>query len=449
MKHTSVNFIYQKIKDFLNSKGLPSQSEAALGEGPGVRVFRGLMLFAFLCFTTAQAQIAFDTVYTAPAADIFFEDMDCVGKTCYVAGRGTNFAPFVVKTTDGGDTWQVVTNNLTGASSALACVDENKCATTTSDGSSISGWYTTNGGQTWQNSTGFVNAYEYMYHVNGDTIIGTEAGQNMYISYNAGQTWQFLFTTSSGTWSKVQIVNSDFWIGFTGPTPTKKFIKSSNKGQTWEVLNANLDIGTVFCFTDTLHCFARVINRGLCESTDYGLTWNAVNYVGRDTTNTQQTNLSGIVVYDSTHALAVNYDFQLSKRDTLGWKGMSYSSIPNTAIVQNDRLEYMTKDSIMARINNKIYRSKDGSTNLDITSNIYQSTTSFYPNPAINHLIISNELAFSGFKGEIYDLLGNKVVSFQSNNKSLDLNISDLKSGLYLIKLNINNYCITSKILKL
>ena len=178
---------YQKIKDFLNSRISP----LSFGEGLGVRV-RSVILAILLSMNVLQAQIAFDTVYTAPAADIFFEDMDCVGKTCYVAGRGTNFAPFVVKTTDGGDTWQVVTNNLTGASSAIACVDENKCATITSDGSSISGWYTTNGGQTWQNSTGFVNGYDKMYHVNGDTIIGTEAGQNMYISYNAGQTWQFL-----------------------------------------------------------------------------------------------------------------------------------------------------------------------------------------------------------------------------------------------------------------
>ncbi len=60
-----------------------------------------------------------------------------------------------------------------------------------------------------------------------------------------------------------------------------------------------------------------------------------------------------------------------------------------------------------------------------------------YPNPASNILIVSNNSEITIGAIEIYDYLGNLVLKYENKNENkIQLNLSSLTSGIYLIKLN-------------
>ncbi len=403
---------------------------------------RATFIAFLLCFTTAQAQIAFDTVYTAPSTGISFWDMECKGKTCYVSGNGgTNSTPFMIKTTDGGDTWSVVTNGLPGTSYAIACTDENNCATTVYNGANNTGWYTSNGGQNWQQSTGVVNNFWKMHHVNGDTLLAAEGGSNMYISYNKGQTWQFLKDVVSQI-GYIQIINSDFWVAKLGTTSTI-LVKSSNKGQTWDTLNS-IWTQPNFHFINPIRCYSNYTNRGLCYSDDFGVTWKNVDYQGRDTTINNQLNVRFITSYD-TMIFATSSYYQVVNAN--GWKGESYANIQNSMPYCGSENIYLSKDTILSNTGSQIARSLYGTTSIDITSSIYESTTKVYPNPFVDRISINNDLNIRPENVKIYDYLGN-LINLNANFKN-ELELTFLKPGLYIVSLQLSNYLITKKIIKL
>jgi hypothetical protein len=78
-----------------------------------------------------------------------------------------------------------------------------------------------------------------------------------------------------------------------------------------------------------------------------------------------------------------------------------------------------------------------------------QTELKAYPNPFTNQLTIeANE---SIFKIEIYNLLGQKVKSFEINNPSeitIDIELSELAQGNYIAKVTTQNLILTIKINK-
>ena len=70
----------------------------------------------------------------------------------------------------------------------------------------------------------------------------------------------------------------------------------------------------------------------------------------------------------------------------------------------------------------------------------------FYPNPVkdLLHLSFSNEIS----KVVVVNLLGQKVVEFQSNTTHTTLNLSELPSGTYLVKVISGDSIKTIKIIK-
>ncbi|AOW19530.1 leucine-rich repeat domain-containing protein [Urechidicola croceus] len=71
---------------------------------------------------------------------------------------------------------------------------------------------------------------------------------------------------------------------------------------------------------------------------------------------------------------------------------------------------------------------------------------SVYPNPANDILFVSNisDLA----KIEIYDLLGKKVISKENITSQTQLKLTNLKTGVYILKVSINNKVLTQKLIK-
>lgn len=74
------------------------------------------------------------------------------------------------------------------------------------------------------------------------------------------------------------------------------------------------------------------------------------------------------------------------------------------------------------------------------------SNTKFYPNPLNgNKLYIETN---QSLKIEIFNILGKRIISDEVNSNKNYLNVSDLNSGMYLIKISNDNQTITKKLIK-
>ena len=71
---------------------------------------------------------------------------------------------------------------------------------------------------------------------------------------------------------------------------------------------------------------------------------------------------------------------------------------------------------------------------------------SLYPNPASNRLNISAANTIQN--AEIYNVLGKKVMSVNINKANGYIDVSNLSSGIYLIKYNVNDKVGTAKFIK-
>jgi len=71
---------------------------------------------------------------------------------------------------------------------------------------------------------------------------------------------------------------------------------------------------------------------------------------------------------------------------------------------------------------------------------------SMYPNPAVNRLNISAKETIQN--ADIFNVLGKKVMSLDINKTSESIDVSNLTSGIYLVKYNVNGTTGTAKFVK-
>lgn len=85
---------------------------------------------------------------------------------------------------------------------------------------------------------------------------------------------------------------------------------------------------------------------------------------------------------------------------------------------------------------------------LSVNSNTILNTIDLYPNPAVNNILITNNKQLN-IDIEIYNVLGNKVLETKKNTtKEQTINLSSLKSGVYLVQINTNGNSITKRLIK-
>jgi hypothetical protein len=69
-----------------------------------------------------------------------------------------------------------------------------------------------------------------------------------------------------------------------------------------------------------------------------------------------------------------------------------------------------------------------------------------YPNPASSRLTISAQKTIHS--AAIYNILGKQVMSLEINKNSESIDVSNLATGMYLIKYSIDNAVGTAKFIK-
>lgn len=69
-----------------------------------------------------------------------------------------------------------------------------------------------------------------------------------------------------------------------------------------------------------------------------------------------------------------------------------------------------------------------------------------YPNPVTSGKIYINAETTSTKTIELYDMLGKRIVFTEMNGYQKELNVTNLKAGVYILKLSEKNNSITRKI---
>lgn len=70
-----------------------------------------------------------------------------------------------------------------------------------------------------------------------------------------------------------------------------------------------------------------------------------------------------------------------------------------------------------------------------------------YPNPVTSGKIYINAETNSAKNIELYDMLGKRIFTTEMNSYQKELNVSNLKAGVYILKLSEKNNSITRKII--
>lgn len=89
------------------------------------------------------------------------------------------------------------------------------------------------------------------------------------------------------------------------------------------------------------------------------------------------------------------------------------------------------------------------SINIGINEALSQNHISLYPNPTKDIVYVKNNLVGeTNIQYEILDVLGKTVLASISKEQEFSVNIASLKSGIYFIRLSVNNNTIVKKLVK-
>lgn len=170
------------------------------------------------------------------------------GKTIYAAGIFAEQAK-VLKTTDGGASWQQVYNEASGPSNAVRAVAINPANT-------------------------------------NELVIGTSMG-NVIKSSDGGNTWQLLQSfpnnkVMSLTWQQhniyVLLLNDGLFLGTSDPNSFKSISQSITKNASTDYLySTSVNFNQAYVDPLTPNLMYVTSNRGMFKSTDGGATWTAVS----------------------------------------------------------------------------------------------------------------------------------------------------------------------------
>ncbi len=85
--------------------------------------------------------------------------------------------------------------------------------------------------------------------------------------------------------------------------------------------------------------------------------------------------------------------------------------------------------------------------NVGIGNRIEQDKIEIYPNPATNIITINSKLDFLELNLEIYDLSGKLIMNKMIFKDNLTININEIQSGIYMLKIKHNDACQIHKLI--
>ena len=194
----------------------------------------------------------------------------------------------------------------------------------------------------------------------------------------------------------------------------------------------------------------------------------ATNLVITDSTFIGDMDMSGLAVTYYMHAEYDTINLWLNAQDTILYipQGETVTLLPSKLFINssycftcNTTLSKTTFDindggnnEVVLTMTDRCGNSATDTINVEVVlyNNIEKAKTSeinIYPNPATNYFSVESNIT-SIDKLKIVNINGQMVKEIKANNyNDIQVNISDLKSGLYFIKIITDNYSITKKLI--
>jgi photosystem II stability/assembly factor-like uncharacterized protein len=395
--------------------------------------------------------------------DITFKDSLTGYATAYVMSDTS----YVLKTTNGGDNWEIIYRNFL-AITKVQFLDR--------DTGYAGGGYlykTTNGGFNWNQINNPPISVEGMYILNKDTIWVNSSepiAGGVYRTTNGGINWTQQYSATGSNPDKIYMFNAR--IGFICNTTTRYIRKTTDGGNSWNVIMTN-DYFMDIHFVDSLVGWKNSAF-GMKKTTNGGVNWV-----------TQSMPSGGIIVN------AFIYTFSNVNKDTI-WGSGGYVMYPNgqtrgvllrttnggdnwQAQVADTSIHIAGGYPFVRFVNsrqgwsyqytaNGIHTKLGGDTSF-LTAIKYVSSeipTKFslhqnYPNPFNPNTKINYELQFPNYVVlKIFDLQGKEIAILVNQKQtvgiySVDFDASkyNLSSGIYFYTLQTENFKDTKKMMLL
>ena len=337
---------------------------------------------------------------------IFFPTHD----TGYIGGR-KNFINTILKTTDGGQTWSYVdtTSLVVGGgsiSSLFFTSTDTGYAGFINGGLGESIYKTTNGGYTWNNITPSFMSNAYDIHFPNSNL-GYAVFANLFKTPDAGNNWT-ISPPLSNDFLSVQFLNDTngyaCGIYYGNMVNYGAIIKSTNGGNTWSIDTFPSTFMLTSIYFPSAEIGYCVGGRGvILKSEDEGLNW---------ITQMLDSNLhfSSIHCFNDSVCIAVGGDYFASP------SGIIYRTISGGVGIKD---VYPESNSIQ-----------------------------IYPNPATPTLTI--EFFSSSEKKElnIYNTLGEKILTENFSGQKHSVNVSTFANGIYFAEVRTEKAIITKKFIK-
>lgn len=287
-----------------------------------------------------------------------------------------------------------------------------------------------------------------------------------------------LISTDTGqTWNTVGILGGGFMDGTV--TPSGKLLMlvgvftTSSQVQIEEMNKSNGNRTTINLFTETdLQAVALEMvdnNRGYAIARNTN-TQNLVFFSTTDGwatytnlgTNLDMPNLRTALNVIGNDTLMVNFynPSVLSSSDNRLFKsvdgGISWAIDTITPYKQGGSTDKMQKlhyfnanDFVSVWEDGRIYQSNFNSIVTSINEHTFLETTSLinaYPNPFVNKVNISSEDNI--LHASVYDVSGKLMLDTIENSKNIELNLQQLKAGIYFIRVQTENQLETIRVIK-
>ncbi|HRX69043.1 MAG TPA: YCF48-related protein [Tenuifilaceae bacterium] len=351
----------------------------------------------------------------------------------YVIGSGPAAStPVVLKTTDGGENWTDVANDLPeGYVNTLAFSDVNSGFITLSSGKIF---LTTDGGENWTqmltDEDGNVFTVKYAGNYNDADVFYAFTASKIYKTVEMGENWELAYNHGSNVFVTAVLTNGN-GISF-GSENKALFAYGSDNGElymydgeeaysVYESTHAN-PFSCVFAVSDDVY-FA-----------SSGTRFVRVTDPGED--NQITNNLTNALYINALNFLDINHGFGATSTGDIYFLknlGSSYTKeydgdiqLNGVSIASNSSVFACGKGIILKRSGNIV----DDNTSvfgMETGKNIFR----IYPNPSNGEINIELTESMQNALYEVYDISGRKIIASQPINSTCSK--INLDSGVYLI----------------
>ena len=198
-------------------------------------------------------------------------------------GNQVGTSPVVLRTTDGGETWEIVTGTLNGVDLyCITAIDANRAWVGSGDGRIFA---TGDGGMSWieqaypDPQSGFINGVWFADAANGLAQGDPPPGSTRFVllhTSDGGTSWSQVPNAPIGSAGEYGWNNSFLWTdmlhGWFG-TNNNKIWRTTDGGTTWSFAASGSTSSVGIAFTDNLVGFAAHGNGTVAKSTDGGASW--------------------------------------------------------------------------------------------------------------------------------------------------------------------------------